>query len=108
MKLIVTDMVDGIDAEAVGVTISVVEGTGGGGGGAVDSVNGQTGVVVLAASDVGADASGAAATAQAAAIAAAATDATTKADAAQAASQPLDPDLTTIAALDSTTAGALV
>src|SRR4051794_21347829 len=36
------------------------------GGGAVDSVNGHTGVVVLAASDVGADASGAAATAQAA------------------------------------------
>lgn len=32
-----------------------------GGGGAVDSVNGQTGVVVLTASDVGADASGAAA-----------------------------------------------
>lgn len=34
------------------------------GGGAVDSVNGQTGVVVLDASDVGADVSGAAATAQ--------------------------------------------
>jgi len=37
------------------------------GGGAVDSVNGQTGVVVLGASDVGADASGAASTAQTAA-----------------------------------------
>ena len=34
---------------------------GGGGGGAVDSVNGQTGVVVLGAADVGADAVGAAA-----------------------------------------------
>lgn len=41
-----------------------------GGGGAVDSVNGQTGVVVLDASDVGADVAGAAAAAQAAAIAA--------------------------------------
>lgn len=38
--------------------------TGGGGGGAVDSVNGQTGVVELDAADVGADTSGAAATAQ--------------------------------------------
>lgn len=36
----------------------------GGSGGAVDSVNGQTGVVVLTASDVGADTSGAAAAAQ--------------------------------------------
>lgn len=35
----------------------------GGGGGAVDSVNGQTGVVVLDANDVGADASGTAASA---------------------------------------------
>ena len=34
------------------------------GGGSVDSVNGETGVVVLTAADVGADASGAAATAQ--------------------------------------------
>ena len=78
------------------------------GGGAVDSVNGQTGVVVLDAADVGADASGSAAAAQAAA----ATDATTKANAAQAAaiaaSQPVDPDLTAISALDSTTAGVLV
>ena len=40
------------------------------GGGAVSSVNGQTGAVVLTASTVGADASGAAAAAQAAAIAA--------------------------------------
>ena len=37
--------------------------TGGGGGGAVDSVNGQTGVVVLGAADVGADPSGTAAAA---------------------------------------------
>lgn len=36
----------------------------GGGGGAVDSVNSQTGVVVLTAADVGADVSGAATTAQ--------------------------------------------
>lgn len=42
----------------------------GGGGGAVDSVNGQTGVVVLTAASVGADAAGAAAAAQAAAQAA--------------------------------------
>lgn len=54
------------------------------------------------------DAAGAAASAQSAAISAAASDATTKANAAQAASQPLDADLTTIAALDSSTAGALV
>lgn len=40
------------------------------GGGAVDSVNGQTGVVVLDAADVGADPTGSAAAAQAAAIAA--------------------------------------
>jgi hypothetical protein len=43
---------------------------GGGGGGAVDSVNGQTGVVELDAGDVGADPAGSAAAAQAAAIAA--------------------------------------
>ncbi len=54
------------------------------GGGAVDSVNGQTGTVVLDAGDVGADVAGAAAAAQAAAIAA---------------SQPVDSDLTAIAAL---------
>lgn len=39
----------------------------GGGGGAVDSVNGQTGVVALDAADVGADVSGAASSAQTAA-----------------------------------------
>lgn len=42
---------------------AIVTITGGGGGGAVDSVNGQTGVVVLDAGDVGADASGTAASA---------------------------------------------
>jgi hypothetical protein len=40
---------------------------GGGGGGAVDSVNGETGVVVLSAADVGADPAGSAAAAQTAA-----------------------------------------
>lgn len=44
---------------------------GGGGGGAVDSVNGQTGTVVLDATDVGADATGTAAAAVAAHVAAA-------------------------------------
>lgn len=39
-------------------------GSGGGGGGAVTSVNGKVGVVVLAASDVGADPTGSATTAQ--------------------------------------------
>jgi hypothetical protein len=60
-------------------------GTPGSGGGAVDSVNAQTGVVVLDAADVGADPAGSATTARTAAITAAATDATTKANAAQAA-----------------------
>lgn len=41
----------------------IVSATGGGGGGAVDSVNGQTGVVVLDAADVGADPTGTAAAA---------------------------------------------
>lgn len=63
---------------------------GGTGGGAVDSVNGEVGVVVLDAGDVGADVAGAAAVAQAAAIAA---------------SQPLDSDLTAIAALSTTAYG---
>lgn len=49
----------------------VINAAGGGGGGAVDSVNGQTGVVVLDAADVGADATGTAATAVAAHVAAA-------------------------------------
>lgn len=57
-----------------------------GSSGAVDSVNGQSGTVILTASDVGADASGAAA-------------------AAQAASQPVDSDLTAIAALTTTSYG---
>lgn len=95
-----------------------------GGGGAVDSVNGQTGVVVLDAADVGADAAGAAAAAQAAAVQRANHTGTQaistvtglqtaldgKADDADIAAlsgtyQPLDPDLTTFAGLDSSTAG---
>lgn len=56
-------------------------------GGAVDSVNGQTGVVVLTASDVGADPAGSASAAQAAAIAA--SDPVGSAAAAAAASQAL-------------------
>jgi hypothetical protein len=55
------------------------------GGGAVDSVNAQTGAVVLDAADVGADPAGAASAAQSAAISTAAADATSKADASQAA-----------------------
>ena len=48
--------------------ISIINGieSGGGTGGAVESVNGETGVVVLDAADVGADAAGAAAAAVAA------------------------------------------
>jgi hypothetical protein len=42
--------------------VNALESGGGGGTGAVDSVNGQTGVVVLDAADVGADASGTALT----------------------------------------------
>lgn len=49
----------------------VISASGGGGGGAVDSVNGQIGVVVLDAADVGADAAGTAAAAVAAHVAAA-------------------------------------
>lgn len=48
----------------------VISASGGGGGGAVDSVNGQTGVVVLDAADVGADAAGTAAAAVSAHVAA--------------------------------------
>jgi len=59
---------------------------GGGGGSAVESVNGQTGVVTLTASNVGADTSGAAA-------------------AAQAASQPLNSGLTSISALTTSAYG---
>ena len=49
-----------VDDVRVAVTVTTAGG-GGGGGGAVDSVNGQTGVVVLAAADVGADPAGTAA-----------------------------------------------
>lgn len=92
----------------------------GGGPGAVTSVAGRTGTVVLTSSDVGlgnvnntSDANKPVSTAQAAADAAvqaaAATDATTKANAAQAAaiaaSQPVDSDLTAIAALTTTAYG---
>lgn len=59
-----------VDAPAQSINISLANigpkgdpGSGGEGGGAVDSVNGHTGTVVLTASDVSADASGAAATA---------------------------------------------
>lgn len=88
---------------------------GGAGGGAVDSVNGSTGVVVLDAGDVGAEAAGAVATHAGAAnphptylTAAegdAAYDAIGAAAAAQAASQPLASDLTDISALTTTSFG---
>ena len=107
---------------------------GGGGGGAVASVNGQTGVVVLTASSVGADASGTAAglvaseaatraaadtanttaltthtadTANPHAVTAAQVGAytTTQADTLLAAKQPLDSELTAIAALTTATYG---
>lgn len=74
------------DAAAARTLIGAAASGEGGNGGAVDSVNGQIGTVVLDADDVGADASGAAA-------------------AAQAASQPLDSDLTAIAALSTTSFG---
>lgn len=55
------ELVVGSDEVTIGVEVPVAASSGGtGGGGAVDSVNGQTGVVVLAATDVGADATGAA------------------------------------------------
>jgi hypothetical protein len=108
--------------------------SGGGGGGAVDSVNGQTGVVLLGATDVGAQpvdsdltaiaaltttafGRGLLALADAAAgrtafgLGTAATHAHTDYDlagaaaAAQSASQPLDSDLTAIAALTTTAFG---
>ena len=107
---------------------------GGGGGGAVASVNGQTGVVVLDATDVGADASGTAAglvaseaatraaadttnatalsthvadTANPHAVTAAQVGAYTSGavDTLLAAKQPLDSDLTAIAALTTATYG---
>jgi hypothetical protein len=61
---------------------------GDGGAGLVTSVNGQQGVVVLGAADVGADAAGAAAAAQSAAISAASSDATAKVAAHVAATDP--------------------
>lgn len=70
--LLVIDDVSDTSMAASGTTkkITVANLLGGVDGGAVASVNGHTGTVVLAASDVGADASGAAATAQTAAEAA--------------------------------------
>ncbi len=56
--------VDGVTITGDGTPGNPLVAIGGGGGGAVDSVNGQTGVVVLDASDVGADPSGSAATAE--------------------------------------------
>lgn len=63
------------DLVANGATVTIhvdpdAADVGTGGGGAVDSVNGQTGVVVLTAADVGADPAGSASTAQTAAEAA--------------------------------------
>jgi len=55
-----------VQPQPINVEITIEQG-GGGGGGAVDSVNGQTGIVVLDANDVGADVAGAAAAAEAAA-----------------------------------------
>jgi hypothetical protein len=86
----------------------------------VQSVAGRAGAVTLTKADVGlpladntsdatkpvsAAQSTAISTAQATAISTASADATTKANAAQAASQPLDPDLTAIAALATTPSG---
>lgn len=50
-----------VDDVNVAVTVTTTGDVGGGGGGAVDSVNGQTGVVVLGAADVSADPAGTAA-----------------------------------------------
>lgn len=73
----------------------------GGGGGAVSSVNSQTGAVVLTYTDVGADAAGAASTAQT--NAEAYTD--TQISGLSSTYQPLDSDLTAIAALSTTSYG---
>jgi hypothetical protein len=56
--------VDGVTIIGDGTPANPLQAIGGGGGGAVDSVNGQTGVVVLDASDVGADPVGSAAQAE--------------------------------------------
>jgi hypothetical protein len=56
--------VDGITITGDGTPGNPLVALGGGGGGAVDSVNGQTGVVVLDAGDVGADPAGSAAAAE--------------------------------------------
>lgn len=77
-------------------------------GGAVDSVNGETGVVVLTAGDVGADPAGTAATAVASHVAAVDPHGDRAyTDAAVAARQPLDADLTTIAGLTATTSNVI-
>jgi hypothetical protein len=77
VRITITEIVDGVSVESTPTSITVFDGvfvdSGAGGGGAVDSVNAKTGVVVLSASDVGA--------------------------------QPVDSDLTAIAALTTTTFG---
>lgn len=100
-----------VTANVDGSSIKVVvrESTGGGGG-AVDSVNGRTGAVVLAASDVGAATPADVSSAVSAHVSAVdphgdRAHADAVAAAAQAASQPVDSDLTAIAALSTTAFG---
>lgn len=66
-EFITADLAVSVGTANAAIAVTVAGPSSGGGTGAVDSVNGQTGTVVLAASDVGADATGAAATAQSAA-----------------------------------------
>ena len=82
--------VEAVAGPSVVLSVDVVATQGGGGGGAVDSVNAKTGTVVLTASDVGADASGAASSAV---------------SALSSVYQPLDSDLTAIALLSTTSYG---
>src|SRR5690348_1078971 len=76
LRVTTTELLDTGEAVLLGIGIVSLDGSvivGSGGGGAVDSVNGETGTVVLSAADVGA--------------------------------QPVDSDLTAIAALTTTTYG---